>query len=315
MDRLNGQEAMPGGPRRLSVEEMQAALTAAWRGEFAASAAGSVRQPTAAAANGAGDGRNGSTRVTTSAGRVPATRTQPRRGTGRVAAVLAAHSGAGASTVAVAIADALASAGERVRLVDAADPRRSGLVSASGIELGETGEWRRGRRTAGGGQIQVERLAGCAAELGSVPPPRQRAMDGGWLVLDVGWPAWDIVGVAGWVAEVLAAARPVLVCRPTVPGLRQTEQILGELPGAANAIVACVGSTRWPRQVGAGCGPRLAEIRAAGRLLSVPVRPALAANGVTADPLPKAAAVAGHVLAALLADGTGSSRTSGVSSW
>jgi hypothetical protein len=62
--------------------------------------------------------------------------------------VIAGHSGAGASTAALAIADAAAGGGRSVHLVEAAHPSRSGLVAATSAELGldETGAWRRGTR-------------------------------------------------------------------------------------------------------------------------------------------------------------------------
>jgi adenylylsulfate kinase-like enzyme len=61
---------------------------------------------------------------------------------GAVVVVLAGHAGAGASTVALAIAEALVDH-RRVQLVEYADPIRSGLAAASSVELGAQVGWRR----------------------------------------------------------------------------------------------------------------------------------------------------------------------------
>lgn len=301
MDMLSVRADRVGGPRRLTVEEMQAALVAAWRGDFTgATLAGPV---TAVPQR--------STESTVSGGHAGASvGVDTTRATGRVVVVVAAHSGAGASTVAVALADALASAGERVRLVEAADPRRSGLVEASDVELGDAGGWRCGRRVAGAGQVRVDRLVAPASAVGAVPAPRPAV--GSRLVVDAGWPAWDVLDTPGWIAAALASAVPVVVCRPTVPGLRQAECLLAELSAADRAVVACVGSARWSRLAPVGSGPRLAAVRTAGRLVAVPVHPALAVSGVTCDRLPRPVAMAGQVLAGMVADGAPSGRTNRV---
>jgi hypothetical protein len=288
MDLLSADERGADGPRRLTVGEMQAALAAAWRGDFTGAAIGG--SVTVAPSDVVSTRTAGNTGVVAGAGVVT---------TGdQLVVVVAAHAGAGASIVAVALADALAAAGERVTLVEAADPRRSGLVEASGVELGEVAGWRRGERVAGAGRVQVERLAEPVSTVGAVLTPR--SADGSLLVVDAGWPAWDVLDAPGWIAAALASVLPVVVCRPTVPGLRQAERLLAELPAADRAVVACVGSARWSRLASAECGPRLAAARGAGRLVAVPMHPALAVSGVTCDPLPRPVAVAGRVLAGLV---------------
>src|SRR5690348_9315386 len=134
-------------PRPLAVEELLACLRAAWRGEFSATARPGrggytgVSTPDAPSAGGgyAGLGpapARGRAAADTSAVADPAT----------AVAVVAAHAGAGASTVALAVAEALAAGGASTRLLDCADPARSGLAAATTTELGvdEVG-WRRGR--------------------------------------------------------------------------------------------------------------------------------------------------------------------------
>ena len=206
-------------------------------------------------------------------------------------AVLAGHSGAGASTTALALAGALAEEAQ-VQLVEYADPARSGLVAASTLELGaEDACWRRGRR----GRLEVFRLARRPAD-GLLPPPPETEHTLRLTVVDVGWSLTAVL-LDSQVRSL--AARPTLVAtRVTVPAVRQTEQLLVALGG--DAVVAAVGPARWPRIVEASCGPRLAELRSRGRVVRIPVDRRLEATGLTGDPLPKKVAAAGQTLAALL---------------
>ncbi len=215
---------------------------------------------------------------------------------GPVVLVLAGHAGAGASTVALAIADGVA-ADRRVQLVDYADPSRSGLVAAATIELGKDGTgWRRGRR----GRLDLCRLTQCPAG-GQLPP--LPATDGAEIpvVVDAGW---SLTTALLDFPDSLRGARIVVVSRVTVPGLRQTERVLAAVEdqgqGEGEVAVAAVGPARWPRVVEASCGPRLRAARSQGRLVPVPVDRRLATVGLTGDRLPKPVAAAGRSLAALL---------------
>lgn len=68
-------------------------------------------------------------------------------GCARVVTVLGASGGAGASTVALGLAEAAAAAGcGRVRLLDPQEPVRSGLICAAESELGGDGGWLVGQR-------------------------------------------------------------------------------------------------------------------------------------------------------------------------
>jgi hypothetical protein len=204
--------------------------------------------------------------------------------------VLAAHAGAGASTVSLVISDAAASGGRRVHLVDAANPFRSGLVAVASEELGTdvTGMWRRGLRT---GVTIDRRTTGMASE--------------GWPVPPVGdSPALTLVdlGLAAPENLTLLAADPsrsVVVCRPTLPGVRLTERLLEQLAGQP-VVVAAVGLTRWPCEVTASLGPRLRALRAAGRVVSVPMDRRLQVTGPTSSPLARAVRAAGRSLLELL---------------
>ncbi len=297
-----------GVPRPLAVEELLACLRAAWRGEFsAATRPGGYAEVSSPVAGSAGGGYAalesapaGGRAADASAVADPAT----------AVAVVAAHAGAGASTVALALAEALAAGGFPTRLVDCADPARSGLAAATTTELGvdEVG-WRRGRRESPGALVQVDRLAGPVPGLDHVPPPRPRTGAGAErVVVDVGWPARHVLGGRGWVAGLVRAGRVVLVCRATVPGLRQTEHLLAGLTGIAGVegvavrpvVIAAVGPGRWPGAVRAGCGPALRAARAAGLVVGVPTDRHLESHGLTADALPKPVAAAGRQLTALL---------------
>lgn len=280
----------------LSVAELQAALFAARRGDFAAGHRGgdtgtawvTGRPMLVGDAAAAGSG------VATE---VVAARREPVDLGTRVVPVVAAHAGAGASTVALAIAEAAASGGTSVRLLDCGDPARSGLAAVAAAELGvsEAG-WRTGRR----GTVMVDRLdvpATCPADV--IPPHASLTSPDGrhLLVVDVGWPVSAVLAAPGWLAALLTAGPAVAVCRVTVPGVRQVEQALSRIGGPV--IVAAVGPARWPGPVAASTGPALAALRRAGRVVSVPVDKRVQITGLTAAALPKAVLAAGRQLAAL----------------
>lgn len=275
---------------RASLEELQAAAAAARRGEFA------LHRPTSLAGPG-GAAPDAPRRAAPAA---PAVQDSSWRPNGPVVAVMAGHSGAGASTVSVTLAEALAAAGSCVRIVEVADASRSGLAAATTAELGEDGTgWRRGRR----GDIYIDRLAFRAATVEQVPAPAPAPNDGEVLVLDIGWPARDAPDVAGWLAAAMTHSALLLVCRPTVPGVRQTEYLLAELvehTPATSLAVASVGPVRWPGAATASAGPQMRAAREAGRVITVPIDRRVETDGVSAEALPKALAIAGKALAAAL---------------
>ena len=205
--------------------------------------------------------------------------------------VLAAHAGAGASTVALVITDAAAANGRRAHLIDMAHPCRSGLVAAASAELGTdvTGEWRRGMRSG----VPIDRRAtDTAPGRWPVPPVGD---DPVLTVVDLGAAADNPTRLA------VDRSRPVIVCRPTVPGVRLAEQLLEQLAGQP-VVVAAVGLTRWPGEVTASLGPQLRALRAAGLVTPLPVDRRLQVSGLTSSPLPRALRAAGRVLLELLDD-------------
>jgi len=220
---------------------------------------------------------------------------------GSVLPVLAGSPGAGASVVAIALADALQQAGRCVLVVDAADPARSGLALAAVTE----GPWTRHPHDA----LTVRyswRDRAVLARLESrlpivspamVPPPPA------WLpelsplhatVVDVGhdgWRAGPLLGSGGWVRAGWPAPRPLLVVRPTRPSLRHAEQVLARLdPWIASGVAAppCQlvvnGSRRWPAGVVGAAGHRLAGLLPSA--MFVPHDRVVEIGGITDAPLP-----------------------------
>jgi hypothetical protein len=208
-------------------------------------------------------------------------------------AVVAAHAGAGASTVALAISDAAAADGRRVHLIDRAHPSRSGLVAAASEELGTdvTGAWRRGLRSG----VTIDRRA-----TDVIPgdwPTDPAGESPGTSVVDLGVPAPDRL-----ICRAANRVCVVIVCRPTVPGVRLTEQLLNQL-ARQPVVVAAVGPSRWPGEVIASLGPRLRALRAAGRVIAVPTDRRLEVTGLTSSPLPKPVRSAGRSLLERIDDG------------
>ena len=197
--------------------------------------------------------------------------------------VLAAHHGAGASTVALALAEA-AAAGRTTHLIEGADPTDSGLLAATTAELGTdpSGHWRRGTR----GPLTLDRRAHAGNPYAWPSGPT-----GALTVLDPGGlgpaPEHDTTCV--------------VVCRASVPGLRHAETLLDQLPGERIAL-AVVGPSRWTGQVSASTGPRVRALREAHRVVTIPIDRGLETTGLTDRPLPKAVASSGRTLLRLLDD-------------
>lgn len=220
---------------------------------------------------------------------------------GTVVPVLGASPGAGASVLAVVLADALAAQGLRVLLVDAADPLRSGLALAASSDARATPGphpgvcIRHGHR----GPIAVARLefAGLPVRSpGMVPAPvffDPTSRDGDPVevtVVDVGWDAWTVAGLplhgpGGWLRTGPVPPRPVLAVRATAPGVRAAETLLARLapwhghgvsPVAATVLTSC----RKPSPAAlAAAGHHLEPLLRAP--VCLPTDPALTERGVT----------------------------------
>lgn len=221
---------------------------------------------------------------------------------GAIVVVLGAHGGAGASTTALAIAEALAARVPGTRLVDCADPPRSDSAAATTIELGiaPTG-WRTGRRMLPRSELSIDRLARRDPRPPGGSPVLPRTE--GVLVMDVGRTAWELLPTAEWEEFIPAGSTLVLVCRTAAPGIRSAERVLAEIDqtGSGRPVwVAMVGSGQRSRAVEAAMGSQLRAVRRDGRTVSVPFSRRLAVRGVTNEPLPKAVAAGANALAALL---------------
>ncbi len=223
---------------------------------------------------------------------------------GRVIPVLAASPGAGATSTAVAIADALQLAGRSVLLVDAGDPVRSGLGRAARAD----GPRRDGPGPAAGirfsrraravlGRLDVADLA---AEPVLFPPPPYWHPGGGRAVdvtvVDVGHDPWRLatdpaLGPGQWLRVGSPSPIPALVVRPTVPGLAHAEQVLARLAPWVRAgsvtpptQLLVVGARRWPKGVAGTAGRRTTIL--VPDAVFFPHDRNLAVHGVTADVTP-----------------------------
>lgn len=276
---------------RYSTRELQAAAQALAAGRFAMGTA-AVQADTPA------EGREPAADVRTVRGTTTAepslVRADARAGDDAVAVglaplvrVRAANAGAGASTVALSLAEVADVAGVRTRVLDAAAPAWSGLLGATVTELGAAEGWRRGRRGDG---VLIDRVEVAVRVPADVPSPR--AVEGVDLtVLDAGWSMRELVAseAAAWVASAPAHAE-VLVTRPNALALSQTEAALAHLEDqvvADRVVVVVVGASRWSDRDFATAGRILRRAHEQEAVLFVPFLPAKTLPGLGPDPLPK----------------------------
>ncbi|WP_410591821.1 hypothetical protein [Amycolatopsis sp. lyj-23] len=223
---------------------------------------------------------------------------------GRIVPILAASPGAGATTTAVAIADALQLAGRSVLLVDAGDPVRSGLGRAARAD----GPRRDGRGPAAGVRFSrraraiLARLdvAEAAGEPVVFPPPPYWHPGGDWsvdaTVVDIGHDPWRLatdpaLGAGQWLRTGSPSPIPALVVRPSVPGLAHAEQVLARLEPwvRAGAVtpptqLLVVGARWWPKGVAGTAGRRTNVLLP--EAVFFPHDRGLAVQGVTEDVTP-----------------------------
>jgi hypothetical protein len=229
-------------------------------------------------------------------------------GLGVLLPVLGAHPQAGASGVALAVADAAAAAGRRVLLVDCADPARSGLAGVCGVEgrsvRGERGAAiRLATRRLPRGVVAVRRLVGTGVPMRPEQVPsvalwvRADANAFDLTVVDVGWDVWALTapdaatGPLTWAAGSASRTFPVVVLRPTAASAALAEGVLARYrdgvrqSGLAEPhCLAVVGGGSWPAPVRAVMGLQLARL--ARRALFVPESSEAALHGWTTDPAP-----------------------------
>ncbi len=243
-----------------------------------------------------------------------------RSGLGAVVPVLGAHPQAGASGVALALADAAAAAGFRVQLIDSADPARSGLVGVCQVEgrsvpCGEQSAVRLAERRLPHSTVLVRRLIGTGLpqRLAAVPHPLQWAAAGGedvdLTVVDTGWDLWQLmspgspIGPLVWCGLAGVPTLPVLAVRATAPSAALAEVVLSRyLTGVERSSlapihgVAVVGGERWPEPANAVMGNALrASVDECSEF--VPADPVAAIHGwTTAVSPPSATRAAGALL-------------------
>ncbi|KAA9164067.1 hypothetical protein FPZ12_008015 [Amycolatopsis acidicola] len=217
--------------------------------------------------------------------------------------VLAASPGAGASVVAAALADALAVGARSGLLVDTADRSRSGLNRATrddGPLVAGPHPTVAIRFSARRGSV-VSRVESSSPVLvpGMVPPP-EFWRPANWrvdaTVVDIGHDVWRVaahplIGAGAWLRTGSPSPRPVLVVRPTFPGVVHGEQVLARLePWVRSGLVTpptqlvVTGARRWPSAVAAQAGRRMSVLLPGSVFL--PRHRQLARTGVTAAVTP-----------------------------
>jgi hypothetical protein len=207
--------------------------------------------------------------------------------TAQLVRVRAANAGAGASTIALALADVADLAGIRTRVLDAAAPEWSGLLGATVTELGAAEGWRRGRRGEG---VLIDRVEAPIRTPGEVPRPR--SADGIDLtVLDAGWSRRELLASdpRPWLATTPAQAE-IVVTRPHGLALSQAEAALADLQdhmAADRVLVVVVGTSRWRRRDFASAGRMLRTAHEKDAVVFAPLLPATAMPGLGSDGLPK----------------------------
>lgn len=273
---------------RYSTRELQAAAQALAAGQFAT---GPIATPETTRTvvldeclAAAGDACDTTVTEPAVAQRVDVTATS---GLAPLVRVRASNAGAGASTIALALAEVADAAGVRARLLDAAAPGWSGLLGATVTELGAAEGWRRGRRGQG---VLIDRVEAAVRVPPDVPSPR--SVDGVDLtVLDAGWSMRELIAAetTAWVASTPAHAE-VLVTRPAALALSQTEAALTHLENqlmADQVVVVVVGTGRWSDREFATAGRLLRRAHEQGAVLFAPHLPAKTLPGLGPDPLPK----------------------------
>jgi hypothetical protein len=208
-------------------------------------------------------------------------RATPQWDPGEPVVVVAGASGrVGATTVAVAAATA---ADRPVRVVECGPVHATGLAAATTAELGvDDAGWRRGTRD----QVLIERTTASFDDPALVPVPGPAACE--LTVLDAGWDLTRLVGADGWLPAAVATRPLVLVSVATAPGLRalDTALRLTDRPTASWGVLVGPRRSRWRRPPVVAPTPAVDAIAERGRLLRVPVVPAIGLHGLTPDPLP-----------------------------
>lgn len=180
--------------------------------------------------------------------------------------VIAANAGAGASTIALALAQVAHSNESPVRLLDTAAPAWSGLIGAATTEMGAEHGWRRGTRSNG---TMIHRLADPVDYPNLVPTPSESAPVG-MTVLDLGWTPRELAAAGDcW----LNRAKPdvdVVVARAGARALDQAEHLL-PARDLSSTLLVTVGASRHLGKILAAAGPRVRHLHESRQAISVPL--------------------------------------------
>ncbi|MER7070652.1 hypothetical protein [Terrabacter sp. NPDC000476] len=196
--------------------------------------------------------------------------------------VVGCHGGAGATTLAVAVASGPGTA----RVIECASATASGLAAAATAELGDSNGWSRGSRD----QVLLERATATVTRPEDLPLPTMPTRPMGLSVLDLSCELGQLLAGSTWLAEHVRNAPTIIaVTSATVPGLRRLEGIAALLQGVV-VVAGVVGPrrSRWSRGLTATAGPRTRELDRRGHLVDIPTDAALAARGLDSQPLPPA---------------------------
>lgn len=199
-----------------------------------------------------------------------------------VIVVVGAHGGAGATSVALALASAAAPLS--ARLIECARPEVSGLAAAAQAELGNNSAgWTEGSR----GSVLIQRRASGAG----VPKPSGVAAGTGISIVDIGTEVGVALTDAGWIGDLVRRAHVVVVvARGTVPGLRRLEAVAALLGRERVHAVLVSEGKHLPKSVGQSAREILRQL--GDRVTLVPTDRSLALAGITPEPLPTAVVAA-----------------------
>lgn len=195
----------------------------------------------------------------------------------------------GASTVALLLSGAI----DRARVVDCAPASSSGLAGARTAELGEAANgWLTGRRD----NMLIQRRHDHPSTPQGLPAPLP-SDPGRLTVVDSWWEPRQLLTQAGWLADLARTCpRVVLVTRVSIPGMARLEAALETLGPDRCWAVMVASPRRLPTPVERSLGSQTEQLRASGRLFSLPPNSALAMSGITTEPLPRAFGVTARQL-------------------
>jgi hypothetical protein len=186
--------------------------------------------------------------------------------TGLLVRVTAANAGAGASTIALALAQVAHSDESKVRLIDSAAPAWSGLIGAATTEMGAEHGWRRGTRSDG---ILIHRLADPVHSPNLVPVPCECAPVG-VTVLDLGWTPRELAAAGDcWLTQT-APDVDIVVARAGTRALDQAEHLLSACDLSSTLLVT-VGAARHLGRTLDAVGPQVRHLHEIRRAISVPL--------------------------------------------